>query len=169
MENYLKKSPWIDEEHLNFLGVPLGSTMANTKAFLFLLLLSPLSLSSFFFSFLSYGPRDHKPLSSLVWSTKEAIGGIKTPPFLLNRHPFFFIFLKGPVDRTYMSGRPEDQISSFLENSSRHANLFLFCLMWFLIPFSQNFKSFINNNNNIHQIIIITIIFLISNLTPNFV
>ena len=65
-------------------------------------LLSLLSLSSFSFFFLSlnsYGPRGLKSCPPLVWSIKEALGGIKTPPHLLNRHSFFFNFFKLPVDR----------------------------------------------------------------------
>ena len=116
MERDLKKSPQKVEKHLNFLGGSSRQHKVNTKAFLFLLLLSPLSLSSFSFCFLSYGPRGHKPLSSLVWSTKEAIGGIKTPPFLLNRHHFFFNFSKRPVDR-YLYVRSTGWTNfQFLEN-----------------------------------------------------
>ena len=116
MERYLKKSPQKVEEHLNFLGGSSQQLKVSTLDSFFLLLLSPLSLSSFFFSFLSYGPRGPMPLSSLVWSTKEAIGGIKIPHFLLNRHSFFSIFPNVRSTDTYVSGRPDDQFFSFWKN-----------------------------------------------------
>ena len=111
MERDLKKSPWIDEEHSIFLVVPLGNTMVNTKAFIFLLLLSPLSLSSFSFSLSPTAPKGCHTINPWVSSTKEAWGGSNLPPPQVNRlDPFsFLLFYLAPGAQTLTyraTGRP---------------------------------------------------------------
>ena len=102
-------------------------------------LLSLSSFSLFFLSLISYGPRGLNTLLPLVWSTKEALGGIKTPPHLLNRHSFFSIFSNFRSTGTYTSGRPDGQFSSFWKISSRQANSPLLLPYVISNPLNQNF------------------------------
>ena len=95
-------------------------------------LLSLSSFSFFFLSLISYGPRGLKALLALVWSTKEALGGIKTPSCHLNRHTFFSKFSKVRLTGTYTSSRPDGQISSFGKRSSRQALCPLYTLYAFI-------------------------------------
>ena len=127
MERNLKKALWNGTTPRVFLLETLGCTPKEQDSFHFSSSFSLLSLSSFslfFLSLISYGPRGLNTLLPLVWSTKEALGGIKTPPCHLNRHIFFFKIFKGPVDRYLYLRSTEWPIFQFLEKSSRHANLF---------------------------------------------
>ena len=105
--NHLKKM----KNTCTSLEVSLGnSKQTPSLSFFFSFSLFFLSLLSPFLSF-SYGPKGPQPLSPLVWSTKGAIGGIKLPPFPLNRpDPTYFCFsafirAPGPLP----TGRPVGQ------------------------------------------------------------
>ena len=131
MERNHKKIPSKRKNSKGFLLETLGRNQRSKASFHFSLFLLS-SFSFFFLSLISYGPRGLKALLALVWSTKEALGGIKTPSCHLNRHTFFSKFSKVRSTGTYTSSRPDGQISSFGKRSSRQALCPLYTLYAFI-------------------------------------
>ena len=129
MERDLKKSPWIDEENLNFLRVSLGSTRWTHQSFPF----SSPSLSSFslFFLLSLSFPDLLRPLRVITQKhlslvSQKGMRWLKNPILPFEPTPFFFKLFEGPVDRylyVWSTGCPNFH---FLENSSRLAPFYFF-------------------------------------------